>query len=604
MLNRVHSKPVFGTVPIAEYGLVGNGFTCALISISGSVDWLCLPAFDSPSVCGAILDVNSGGRFALMPMQPVLRSVARYIDISFVMETELWVEGAHLRRTEFMAGSALDHQALLRCMEVVEGEAEIFISLDLRPDYALRRPTPEQTIDGFRIGDFYLQCPTNVAWELTPEGRLDGRIVLHAGESLTTTLANAPGPWHFPSELRATRAWWESGPPIARRESVYGRYIERSVQLIHLMTYRPTGALLAAPTTSLPEKIGGTRNYDYRYVWLRDMAFVILAMLPRGQFQNVTKRLIDWFVISCINPREHVPIMFTIDAKGEIGERILSHLEGYGGSRPVRVGNEAVEQFQLDAYGELLIAVKLYAEHVGHLERGWWPLLTRLADDLSKRWSNPDWGIWEERAMPRQYLYSKAMTWVGLEAAVELAVRFSLPGNAEWWKENANRIRVYIDEHYWNERRGCYVAVQGGEGVDASALLLGLYEYLPVGDPRLRRTAEVIERELCDNQLCFRRLEDERAQEVEGTFNLCTLWLVIYWARAGERRRARDLFDRFLARANPFYLYSEEIDPRTGEYLGNYPQLFVHAAIIVAADALEQESIPAPAATETLDHAL
>lgn len=579
------------TTPIADYGLVGNGFSAALISISGSVDWLCWPAFDSESVFAALLDVSRGGRFALLPALPVQRSESGYLGIGFVMQTELWVAGAHLRRTEFLAGSALERQALLRRIEAVEGECDIDIVLDVRPAYGARQAVPVQVDGALQCEDLRLCTSRPLAFRIA-NGIAHARVRLRAGEALDMSLANNAHAWSFADELRATRSWWESGPPIVGRDSAYGAVIERSVQLIHLMTYRPTGALVAAVTTSLPEKIGGDRNYDYRYVWLRDVAFVIHAMLPRGQFQQATKRLIDWFVMSCIDPRSHVPIMFTIDAPGETGERELPHLAGYADSRPVRVGNAAVDQFQLDAYGELLIAVKLYAEHVGRLERGWWPLLSRLADDLARRWLQPDSGIWEERARPRQYLYSKAMTWAGLEAAVQLALRFKLPGDNAMWQENANRLRIYIDTTYWNADIGAYVAVENGDAVDASSLLLGLYDYLPVNDARLTSTAEVVERELCTGGLCYRHLADQPARAHEGTFNLCTLWLVIYWARAGQKERARRLFDAFLARANAFNLYSEEIDPETGAFLGNYPQLFVHSALIVAADVLERDEAP------------
>ena len=595
MLKRVTGKPLFTTTPIADYGVVGNGFTCALITTGGSVDWLCWPAFDSPSLLGALLDIERGGRFALLPLAPLVRTQPHYCGRSFVMEVDLWTDGAHLRRTEFMVGASLARQALLRRMQVLSGSAEIYLQLDVRPDYGLQAPLPEKTAQGFRIGNYYFTAPAHIAWEQV-DGVLAGRVTLAAGEEIVATLATVADSWDFAAELAAALAWWQSGPPIiGRDDSAYGDLIERSVQLIHLLTYRPTGALLAAATTSLPEHIGGERNYDYRYVWLRDMAFVILAMLPRGQFQEATKRLLDWFVMSCVDPRTHVPIMFSIDANGDIGERELPHWQGYRGSRPVRVGNAAVKQFQLDAYGELLIAVKLYAEHVGHIERGWWPLLSRLADDMARCWQQPDAGIWEERAQSRHYLYSKAMAWAGLEAAIDLALRFKLPGDVPLWKNAASAVRVYIDAHYWSADKGAYVSTEQGNAVDASALLLGLYDYLPVNDRRMRSTAEVIERELCGGGLCYRRLEELYPPQAEGSFNLCTLWLVIYWARAGERERAHKLFEGFVAHANAYRLYSEEIDVRSGEFLGNYPQLFVHAAIIVAADTLEQRLFPAPA---------
>lgn len=579
------------TTAIADYGLVGNGFSAALISIAGSVDWLCWPAFDSESVFGALLDVARGGRFALVPALPVQRSESGYLGSGFVMQTDIVLAGARLRRTEFLAGSALERQALLRRIEAVAGEAEIDVVLDVRPGYGARQAPPVCVNGALRCDDFWFRTSRPLSFRIV-DGIAHARVRLCAGEALDFSFANNAHAWSFAEELRATRSWWESGPPIVGRDSAYGAVIERSVQLIHLMTYRPTGALVAAATTSLPEKIGGDRNYDYRYVWLRDVAFVIHSMLPRGQFQHATKRLIDWFVMSCIDPRAHVPIMFSIDARGEIEERVLSHLEGYAGSRPVRVGNAAVHQFQLDAYGELLLAVKLYAEHVGRLERGWWPLLSRLADDLARRWMQPDSGIWEERARPRQYLYSKVMTWAGLEAAVALALRFKLPGDTASWQENANNLRIYIDANYWNADIGAYVAVENGNAVDASSLLLGLYDYLPIHDARLTSTAEAVERDLCTGGLCYRHLEDESARANEGTFNLCTLWLVIYWARAGQKTRARRLFDAFLARANAFNLYSEEIDPDTGAFLGNYPQLFVHSALVVAADVLERDEVP------------
>ncbi len=576
-------------MPIADYAIVGNGFSCALISLEGSIDWLCWPAFDSPSCFGGLLDPVRGGYFAISVEQEVRRRTRRYQGLSFILETEIQATSGRLRRIELMTGSSLDAQAVLRRIEVVEGEVAIIAEIDVRPDYALHVAEPVASDQGFAFGDIHLQSPPHLIWDRAGSV-LRTRHVLTAGETLDLVVSNTATPWYFDSERSASYAFWAERPPIAGRNGRYGPFIERSAQLITLLTYRPTGALLAAATTSLPERKGADRNYDYRYVWLRDMAFVIMAMLPRGHFQRPAKRFIDWFVMNCLDLRRRVPNMFPIDAPGDVRERILAHLGGYADSRPVRIGNAAAEQFQLDSYGELLQAVKLYADHVGALEWGWWPGLTRLADDLCRHWAQPDWGIWEERSQPRQYLYSKAMTWVGLEAAIALALRFHLPGNVSWWQENARAVHAHIDDNYWNADRGLYAAVAAGDQVDPSALLLALFGVVPIQDERARQTALQIERDLGANGLVYRRLEDESSRLAEGTFNLCTLWLVIYWARVGDKARAAGLFDGFLAHANDVLLFSEEIDPVNGDYLGNYPQLFVHAALIVAADALEEAS--------------
>ncbi len=446
-----------------------------------------------------------------------------------------------------------------------------------------------------------LSCPCEL--RLADSGALVGRFRVEAGERVWLALdyhAGAgradvrPASTTYEAELGQTLAYWREWWAECRYDGPYSELVRRSALTLKLLTYEPTGALVAAPTTSLPEQIGGVRNWDYRYTWLRDSSLVLYALQLLG-YREEAADFFGWLDRLCVTCHGKLQIMYTVDGRGDIPERTLPHLEGYRRSKPVRVGNAAFDQTQLDIYGEVMDAVHLYHERARQpVRREWWDEVVFMADQTVKRWREPDYGIWEVRGGPRHFLYSKLMCWVALDRAVRLAGMSHPRADVRTWEAAREEIRRTILEEGYNSEIGAFTQTLGGGALDASALAVPLAGFLPATDPRVVSTAARIQEQLTSGGLVYRYLTDDGLPGGEATFALCSFWLVDNLALQGRAEEARELFERIAGYANDLGLLAEEIDPASGELLGNYPQGFSHLALIRSALGISRSEVAGP----------
>jgi len=590
---------------IGDYALIGNCRTAALVSRSGSIEWLCAPTFSSPSLFGAILD-RGAGHFSVRPRAP-FRTERRYVDDSNVLETTFRVEGGGvLRLTDCMplpaepTGEIESAQELepehevLRRVECLEGEVELEVEFAPRPDYARQR------VSFARRG--------KLGWQLTGcrfsallhseiglschDGRLVGSARLRAGEaralSFTYDQCDAGivlplGDWAR-RRMEDTVGWWQWWSGRSTYQGEYRGLVLRSGLVLKLLNCATSGAVLAAPTTSLPEAVGGKRNWDYRYCWLRDSALVLHAFLALG-FLEEAQEFLGWLLHATRLTWPQLQVMYDIYGETRLGEKSLPHLCGYRGSRPVRIGNAAHEQLQLDIYGELVAAVAQYVEAGGELDSSERRMLAGLAGSVCRLWRQPDQGIWESRGQPRHHTYSKAMCWVALDRLAKLR----LVKDAGAVARERDAIRADIEQHGFSSARNSYVAYYGGEAPDASLLLLARHGYRAPQDGRMRGTFEWVTRELARNGFLLRYEARERYDGLQGgenAFAACSFWAAEYLANLGRLEEARELFERLAGCANDVGLYAEELLPATGEPVGNFPQAFSHVSLVSAAVAL------------------
>jgi len=588
-----------GYRPIRDYALIGDAHTAALVSTDGSIDWLCWPRFDSPAVLCRLLDARRGGWFQIRPARD-FKVKREYDGPTAVLATTFETEGGRFRLTDFMPVERLTEShrgediAAVQCVHrLVEGlGGSVEVELTFRPtfDFALA-PCDIQTREGGAVARsgkecLVLSCPLPL--EVDEEGVVRARFRVREGERVWVTLYYNGSPAALPrtdcdAELERTRRYWDKWWCDCRYEGPYRDLVRRSALTLKLLTYEPTGALVAAPTTSLPEKIGGLRNWDYRYTWLRDSALTLYALQLLG-YEEEAADFFGWLDRLCITCRDHqLQIMYTIDGKSELPERELTHLEGYRGSRPVRVGNAAFGQKQLDVYGEVLDAAHLYHERTRRPVRAeWWDELSFMADETVRRWREPDHGIWEVRGEKRHFLHSKLMCWVALDRAVRLAADLDGHDPAPWAKTRDEIRRAILEEGY-DEKVGAFTQSFGGSALDASALVIPLTGFLPATDPRVLSTAERIRERLTSHGLVYRYLTDDGLPDGEATFAMCSFWLAENVALQGRVEEARELFERVTSYASDTGLFAEEIEPSSGELLGNYPQGFTHLALIRAA---------------------
>lgn len=599
--------------PIADYALLSDCNSAALVSRDGSVDWLCLPRFDSPALFAGILD-PSAGHWSLRPAGPC-RVERAYLPGTLVLETTFTTDAGVVRVRDAMGfgdrervhelGLAAPHE-LLRAVEGVSGSVEMAMELAPRPEYGLVRPLFRQTEDGGRTfggpSQIVVRAGTPVAIE---DATMRASFRVDAGQRVGFALRWSPveesrptasAPHRVAARITDTIAgWrsWEEAHDIYR--GAYRDHVRLSARVLKGLAYRPTGAIVAAPTTSLPEAVGGERNWDYRYAWVRD-ASLTLEALYIGACSKEAEQFVS-FVTSAAGDHlcadDPLQIMFGIGGEHDLAERVLPHLRGWRGSGPVRVGNGAWTQTQLDVYGELLNALHLYQEQLGELHPEIQRFVAYLADAAANRWQERDAGMWEMRGEPRHHLSSKVLCWAGLDRAVELAPRLGAYGRAETWAAERDRIREAILERGWSESRQAYAQSFDADELDAAALLMPLVGFLPATDPRVRSTIEAIARDLTHDGLVLRYRTDQGLNADglsghEGTFVICSFWLVSALARAGEIERAEALFERLAGYANDLGLLAEEIDPASGELLGNFPQAFSHIGLITAAWEIDQ----------------
>jgi GH15 family glucan-1,4-alpha-glucosidase len=609
--------------PIAEYALLSDCQSAALVHRAGSVDWLCFPRFDSPSLFGRLLDQRAGHWYIGVPSATSIRR--RYLEGSLVLETEFETAEGGLTLTDALAvgtnerghelGSRSPH-ALLRRAECNRGTVELDMEYAPRPEYGQVQPALRAVSGGVLAtgGGSSLLLSSAVPHPIE-NGSARARLTLRAGETRSFALqyqSEGEVCWtdeEIEQRLRETVESWRSWSEMHQRyDGPWRELVHLSGRVLQGLTYQPTGAIIAAPTTSLPEAVGGMRNWDYRYTWIRDASLTLEALWVAA-CPDEAKQFFDFLsgtAVRQLQDEGNLQIMFAVGGERDLTERELTHLRGWRDSRPVRIGNGAWNQRQLDVYGELLSAVHRLRDQVGVFTPETAAFLIDVADTAARRWREPDQGIWEIRGEPRHFLHSKLMCWVALDRAVELAD--SIGARAEQvtrWREERGEIRRAILEQGWSEQAGSFTqtlrwdqslppesgggALFGGDALDASTLLLPIVGFLPPNDSRVRATVDAIAEHLTDSRgLVYRYRAADGLEGKEGSFLLCSFWLSHALALGGDIARAREVFGRAVAFANDLGLLAEEADGATGELLGNFPQAFSHIGLVNAAWAINQ----------------
>jgi GH15 family glucan-1,4-alpha-glucosidase len=588
-----------GYAPIEEYAVIGDGRTMALVAPDGAIDWLCLPNFDSPSAFAAMLDAERGGSFTLQPAIP-FQSTRRYLSRTNVLETTFTTDRGSVRVVDAMTlpNDHLDPmRELVRSVEGISGRVPMRWRCAPRFDYGRQVPSGEWR-HGVPVAVWRAEAIAIASWDAgTPVWRDAGAEAAFeiAGEGralLAMTSAYAeplflPGRQDVVTRLGLTIAFWERWSRAHDYDGPWADLVLRSALALKLMIFAPSGASVAAPTTSLPEEIGGQRNWDYRFCWIRDSNFMIDGLLQLGCYDEA-RSLFWWFMQATALTVPDLHVLYRLDGGVETAEREIG-LAGYRGSRPVRVGNGAAGQTQLDIYGALFETAWLYSQGHHALDRDTGAVLARIADRVCELWRQPDSGIWEVRNGPFHFTHSKVMCWVALDRAARLADRHELPAaRAPRWRAEADAIRTFVDRQCWSDELRSYTRSAGSRDVDASLLMLPIVEYADSGDERVRGTIDAVNRLLRHDDVVYRYHAEDGVPGGEGCFVNCSFWLVSALARCGRLDEAKQLMERLAARANDVGLFSEEIDPGSGAFLGNFPQALVHLALIDAAFAISK----------------
>jgi GH15 family glucan-1,4-alpha-glucosidase len=593
-------------LPIAEHGLIGDLHTVALVGTDGTIDWYCCPRFDSPSVFGAILDADRGGLFRISPDCDGWSAKQLYLPDTNILITRFLTPDGVGEVQDFMpprTGEPARRHGIVRRVVAVRGHMRFVVDVAPRFDYARIRHDVTLTEHGalFRSPALILSLSTPCPLKVVNGADVRAHFAVRAGETATFVLdsvetGETPEPnsdAEISAELAATVAYWRDWLSGCRYDGRWREMVHRSALTLKLLTYAPTGAIVAAPTTSLPEEVGGIRNWDYRYTWMRDAAFTLYALLRLG-FTEEAGAFMGWLQGRFrYADRESGPlqIMYGIDGREDLSEEELPHLEGYVGSAPVRIGNGAATQLQLDIYGELMDSVYLCNKFGLPIYYDGWLDLTRNLEWLIDHWDQPDEGIWEARGGRRNYTYSRLMSWVAIDRAIRVAQQRSLPGDIARWSDARDRIYNQIMERGWNPARRAFVQHYDSDVLDASLLLMPLCKFIAPTDPRWLSTLDAITAELVSDSLVYRYNAHASPDGLEGneaTFSMCSFWWVEALARAGRLDEARLAFEKMLTYANHVGLYSEEIGP-TGEQLGNFPQALTHLALISAAYNLDRK---------------
>ncbi len=592
--------------PIESYGVIGDLHTVALVGMDGSIDWCCLPHFDSPSVFGSILDDEKGGFFKIASMFESEHK-QMYLPDSNVLVTRFLSKEGVGEVVDFMpihdaARGKKVHQ-IVRVVRAVRGAVRF--RLECRPAFDFARKPHEIILAGrgaiFESEGIKLSLVSR--FPLARQG--DGvavEFVLHPGETSTFLLQQLED--EHDDELLETRIigtelltqtleFWRRWVKQIKYSGRWWEMVHRSALMLKMLTFSPTGAIVAAPTCSLPEEIGGVRNWDYRYTWIRDAAFTLYALIRLG-LTSEAEHFMGWLEKRIIEGAKNGPlqIMYGIDGRHRLTEETLDHLDGYRGSRPVRVGNGAADQLQLDIYGEMMDAVYLYDKHASQIGYDSWSHIRKIMDWVADNWERPDEGIWEVRGGPQQFVYSKVQCWVALDRALRLAQKHSLPLDHTRLLTERNRIYEAVMSKGYNPKRRTFVQYFGTDAVDASNLIMPLVFFLSPTDPRMLGTIDRTMSELMSDSLVHRYEIGKGAGDgltgKEGTFNICTFWMVEALTRAGRLEEARFVFEKMLTYANHLGLFAEQTGP-CGEALGNFPQAFTHIGLISAAFNLDRK---------------
>ncbi|MDW5596829.1 glycoside hydrolase family 15 protein [Conexibacter stalactiti] len=580
---------------IEDYGLIGDMQSAALVGRDGSVDWLCLPRFDSASCCSALLGDARHGRWLLAPAGESRATTRRYLPGTLVLEREHETADGAVRVTDFMPPRRHGPPRLMRIVEGLRGAVPMRMELALRPDYGAVHPWIERAADGVvaTAGPDAFRLSTPLPLEVE-DGTASAEFVVVAGarERLTLTwhLSYEPAPpvEDADSALARTSEWWRQWSGRCRYDGAYRDEVLTSLIALKAMTSETTGALIAAPTTSLPEEIGGVRNWDYRYCWLRDSVLALEALLAAGYSEEALAFRDFLLRVGTGDPRQ-IQIMYGIGGERRLTEFELPHLPGYEGSQPVRVGNAASEQFQLDVYGEVAAVMYLGADLLGRVEKRLWPRWRAIVEHIETIWREPDDGIWESRGERRHYTYSKVMAWVVFDRVVRIAERFELEGPIDRWRQTRDEIHREICERGYDRERRTFTQYYGSRELDASVLNIPLVGFLPGTDERVTGTIDAISAELGRDGFVSRYSTAETDDGLpgdEGQFLACSFWLVSALALNDRVAEARALFERLLGLANDVGLLAEEYDVARQRQVGNFPQAFSHLTLIVAARAI------------------
>ncbi|GHO50233.1 glycoside hydrolase family 15 protein [Ktedonospora formicarum] len=590
-------------LPIEDYAVIGDLHTVALVGKNGSIDWCCLPRFDAPTVFGALLDAEKGGFFRISPPATHdMRIFQMYMPDTNVLLTRFLCRDGIAEITDFMPikadedSHALPHH-IVRSVAVYRGDMEF--ELTCRPAFNYARDAHDMRLTEqgalFHSRDLHLGLSTTLKLHPDNHGGVHTRFVLHKGESIhvmlesTTEGADTPEPLSeedYQEMYHTTMQFWTSWLKKCQYQGRWREQVERSALVLKLLTYSPTGAIVAAPTTSLPETLGGTRNWDYRYTWLRDAAFSLYSLLTLG-FTQEAEQFMGW-----LDDRTHelhsggclLQPMYGLDGQHDLVEETLSHLEGYKGSAPVRIGNGAYTQTQLDVFGELLDAIYIFNRYKA-ISYDLWQHIQSALHWLNDHWQEPDEGIWEVRGGKKPFVHSKLMSWVAFDRAQRIARHRGLPSPYMAWQQTSTDIYQQIMEEGWSEKQQSFVQYYGSEAVDASLLLMGLLKFTGAQEPRMLSTIRRIQRELAKSVLVSRYDPLDAANDgigtYEGDFGACSFWLAESLARSGCPQEGRLLLEKMLSFSNHVGLFAEEVGP-VGEALGNYPQAFTHLALITA----------------------
>lgn len=595
-------------LPIAEHGLIGDLRTVALVGTDGTIDWYCCPRFDAPSVFAAILDADRGGAFELAAAVPA-RTKQFYFPDTNVLITRFFTEDGVGEIQDFMPvsegsgdGGEADRHRLIRRVVCVRG------SIPFRARVAPRFGYGAQPHEVAERGGVVLFSSDDLSLALTAtvpvvcdERDATAEFTLKEGQSEVFALDRVDGgvePRGCPhaeaeAEFAATVGFWRRWLSASRYRGRWREMVHRSALTLKLLTYAPTGAIVAAPTTSLPEQIGGERNWDYRYLWVRDAAFCVYALLRLG-FTGEAEAFMN-FLTRCVCRDAHGPagplqIMYGIDGRTDLPERVLGHLEGHRGSAPVRVGNAAADQLQLDIYGALIDSVYLYDKWGQPISSDHWDDVCSLVDWVCEHWDQPDEGVWETRGGRKNFLYSRLMCWVAIERAMRMSRRRGLPADMQRWRGTRDTIYRELMRRGWSQTRGAFVQHQDGDVLDAAVLMMPLVKFISPTDPKWLSTLDALTACLVSDSLVYRydpQASPDGLRGEEGTFSICSFWYVEALVRAGRVDEARLAFEKMLTYANHLGLYAEEIS-RNGEQQGNFPQAFTHLSLISAAFTLDR----------------
>lgn len=580
--------------------MIGDCETAALVGTNGSIDWFCVPRFDSPSCFAALLGNADHGRWLLAPTGGARRVTRRYRDGTLILETEFETDRGSVRLIDFMP-LRTESVDIVRIVEGIRGEVEISMDLVIRFDYGAVIPWVRQVPGGILAvagpDALLLRAPVPLHGE---NFHTVSKFTVSAGQRVPFVLD-----WHpshhsqhreidpMPS-LLSTERWWRNWSDRCSYKGQWRDVVLRSAIILKALTYAPTGGLIAAPTTSLPESTGGIRNWDYRYCWLRDATFTLYSLMTCG-YTDEARAWRDWLLRAVAGRPSQMQIMYGLSGERRLNEFELESLPGYDGSRPVRIGNAAHRQLQLDVFGELMDVLHVARRNGLPPDSNAWAFQKELMAFLEKAWSEPDEGIWEVRGPRRHFTHSKVMVWVAFDRAVKAVERFRLDGPVERWRHLRDTIHQQVCDVGFDRNMNSFVQYYGAREVDANLLMMPLVGFLPAADLRIIGTVQAIQQRLVQNGFVIRyrvRRQVDGLPGKEGAFLLCTLWLADNLALQGRMEEAREIFDRVLSVRNDVGLLSEQYDPSTGRFLGNFPQAFSHIGLINTARNLDRAGGP------------